>query len=447
MDGGLENQQTDPAELAGQKRIILHLRWVTIIITSLLLIFGRDPTFPETLSSLLVLAYLFSNVVALRFPPSYFVKFSFLCAVLLFDTLMITLGIYFSTRFDTDFYLVYFLIILFASIGKSFKLLMINASVICVIYGWLLWTKGLNLALSQEGTLLRIPFIFVTSLFYGFLVQSSEERSRRMTEELEEQTRMIAGIKDAAEKKQMEERLIHSERLRAVGEMAAGIAHDFNNVLGAILGRAQLIRLELGTGKTAAETVYDEAIKRDLEIIERAAADGAHTVRKLLEFTRSKNDESFFFPLDVNEVIDGAIELARARLKDEAQAKGIQIEVQTIKNQIRPVMGNPSELREVLLNLIFNAIDAMPKGGTILFRTGMEDGSVSIEVKDNGAGMSESDRRRIFDPFFSTKGGQRSGLGLSVSNNIIQRHHGEIQVESREGTGTTFLIKLPVAKT
>ncbi len=446
MDDVLENSQIHPTELVGQKRIILRLRWVTIIITSALLIFGRDPNFPEPLSSLLVLSYLFSNVVALRFPPSYFIKFSFLCAVLLFDTLMITLGLYFSTRFDTDFYLVYFLVILFASIGKSFKLLMINASVICVVYGWFLWTRGLDSTLS-EGTLLRVPFIFVVSLFYGFLVQSFEEKTKRMTEELEERTRMIADIKHAAEKKQMEEKLIHSERLRAVGEMAAGIAHDFNNVLGAILGRAQLIRLGLAAGKTAGETVHDDAMKRDLEIIEQAAEDGAHTVRKLLEFTRSKNHESFFFPLDANEVIHGAIELASARLKDEAQAKGIQIEVQTIKNQIRPVMGNPTELREVLLNLIFNAIDAMPKGGTIVFRTGMENGSVWIEVKDNGIGMSESDRKRIFDPFFSTKGTQRSGLGLSVSHNIIQHHHGEIQVRSQEGAGTTFLIKLPVAKT
>ena len=267
-----------------------------------------------------------------------------------------------------------------------------------------------------------------------------------MKEEMEKQTRTIVHLKDVAEKKQMEERLIRSERLRALGEMAAGIAHDFNNVLGAILGRAQLIRMGLMTRKTATEGVSDEAIKKDLETIERAATDGAHTVRKLLEFTRSKSDESLLFPLDVNEVVDGAIDLARTKIKDEAQAKGIQIEVQTIKDPVRPVMGNPSELREVLLNLIFNAIDAMPEGGTILFKTGMENASVSIEVKDSGVGMSESERSRIFDPFFTTKGVQRSGLGLSVSYAIIQRHHGEIRAESQKGAGTTFLIELPVAK-
>ena len=446
MDDVLEKQKIDHEDSTSQKRIVLRLRWGTIIITSFLLIFARDHTFPEPASSLLVLTYLFSNVIASCLPPYYFVRFSFLCIVLLFDTLMITLGIYLSSRFNTDFYLVYFLIILFASIGRSFRLLMINASVICVIYGWILWTTGWDLASPQEGTLLRIPFIFVTSLFYGFLVQSSEEKTKRMKEEMEEQTRTIVHLKDVAEKKQMEERLIQSERLRALGEMAAGIAHDFNNVLGAILGRAQLIKMEMMTRKTTAASISEEAIKKDLEVIERAATDGAHTVRKILDFTRSKSDESLFFPLDVNEVVDGAIDLARTKIKDEAQATGIQIEVQTIRNQVRPVMGNPSELREVLLNLIFNAIDAMPKGGTILFKTGMENGSVLIEVKDSGIGMSESDRSRIFDPFFTTKGSQRSGLGLCVSYAIIQHHHGEIRAESQQGAGTTFLIRLPVAK-
>jgi PAS domain S-box-containing protein len=532
-----------------QKQIVLRLRWVTIIITSYLVLFGRSHTLPELPSSLLVCFYLASNVALSFFPAPHFSKLTFFSLVLLFDTLMISLGIYITSQFDTDFYLVYFIIILFAAIARSFKLLMINAIVICVLYGWLLWTKGWDMKL-EEGILLRIPFIFIVNLFYGFLIQSYEEKTKRIKMELEEveaselkyrqivegahdavavldesnhikffngrllsltqytpeeltgmawekiMTRWgeeevkdgftagsgstspltreadvlrkdgekrkvevgasqfvlsnggihtILYLKDITDRKQMEERLIQSEKLRAIGEMAAGIAHDFNNVLGAILGRAQLIKLKAVHQKATSKGSLDETALKELEIIEQAALDGAHTVRKIQDFTRSETDESFFLPLDVNEIMEGAIELAKTKIKDEAQAKGIQIDVQVVKNELRPVMGSPTELREVLLNIILNSLDAMPKGGKIVLKTEMEDGFVSIEARDNGKGMSESVRQRVFDPFFTTNGIRRSGLGLSVSYGIIQRHHGEIRVESQEGLGTAFTIKLPVA--
>jgi signal transduction histidine kinase len=174
--------------------------------------------------------------------------------------------------------------------------------------------------------------------------------------------------------------------------------------------------------------------------------DGAHTVKKLQEFTRPKTDASKFVPLDVNEIIDGATELVKTKIKDEAEAKGIQIEVHTLQNRVPPVMGNPVELREVLLNIILNSIDAMPEGGRITFKTEHGDGYVSIEASDEGIGMPEHIRQRVFDPFFTTKGVQRSGLGLSISYGIIHRHRGEIEVRSQEGVGTTFLIRLPTAQ-
>jgi signal transduction histidine kinase len=228
--------------------------------------------------------------------------------------------------------------------------------------------------------------------------------------------------------------------------MAAGVAHDFNNVLGAILGRVQLINLNLMKREGESGAPSDETVQRELGIIEQAALDGAHTVKKIQEFTRGKGDEFLFVPVDMNEMVEGAIELMRTKIKDEADEKGIPIKVQTIHWKISQVMGNPTELREVLVNLILNSIDAMSEGGTITFKTGMENGHVSTEVIDDGTGMPESVRKRIFDPFFTTKGVQRSGLGLSISYGIIHRHHGEIQVESREGVGTTFRIDLPVTR-
>jgi PAS domain S-box-containing protein len=542
LKADLEKERMSLEDFKGYKQMVLRLRWMTIIITSYLILFGRGIAFPQLFPSLLILFYLFSNVVAYFISASYFTKLSFFYIVLLFDTFMVSLGIYITSQFDTDFYLVYFLIILFASIARSFKLLMVNALVICGIYGWFLWTKGWDMNLLDEGILLRIPFIFIMNIFYGFLIQSFEERTKRIKMELREigeseqryrqivesahdavaildgknrikffnkrllyltqyapeeltgmeltklingldmdevnqgfaqgskggsvihetevlqknggkrkaevsaanfflspnRTHTILYLKDITEKKQMEERLIQSEKLRALGEMAAGVAHDFNNILGAILGRVQLIKLGL-------RRMSDEVVQNELGIIEQAAMDGAHTIKKLQEFTRPKTDTSKFVPLDVNEIIDGATELVKTKIKDEAEAKGVQIEVHTIKKEVPSVLGNPVELREVLLNIILNSIDAMPEGGRITFKTGHEDSSVFIEASDEGIGMPEYIRQRIFDPFFTTKGVQRSGLGLSISYGIIHRHHGEIDVKSQEGMGTTFLIKLPIA--
>lgn len=535
----------------GYKEIVLRLRWVTIIITSYLILFGRGISSPQVLPSLLIFFYLSSNLIAYLIPSSYFLKISFFYIIFLFDTLMVSLGIYITSQFDTDFYLVYFLIILFASIARSFKLLMVNALVVCGIYGWFLWTKGWNMKSLDEGILLRIPFIFIMNVFYGFLIQSFEKRTRRIKMELKEveeseqryrqivesahdavaildennrlkffnrqlvqltqyapeeltgmeltkmgdelgrdeilegsgqssgpkgepairevnvlrkdggkrrvevsaaqfflptgKAHTIIYLKDITDKKQMEERLTQSEKLRALGEMAAGVAHDFNNVLAAILGRVQLIQLGLKK-RSEPEGMSDEIIQKELGVIEQAAMDGAHTIRKIQEFTRSKTDESLFAPLNVNEITEGAVELVKTKVKDEAEAKGIQIGVREIKNEVPLVMGNPTELREVLFNILLNSIDAMPQGGTITLKTAVWDGHVLIEVNDNGMGMPESVRQRIFDPFFTTKGVQRSGLGLSISYGIVHRHHGEIQVESQEGVGTTFMIKLPIAK-
>jgi len=168
------------------KRLVLRLRWVTIIITSYLILFDRGITLPQFLPSLLILFYLCSNFIAYFLPASYFLKLPFFYIILLFDTLMVSLGIYLTSQFNTDFYLVYFLIIIFASTARSFKLLMINAVVICGIYSWLLWTRGLSLENLERGILLRIPFFFIMNLFYGFLIQTFEERTSQIKIELKE---------------------------------------------------------------------------------------------------------------------------------------------------------------------------------------------------------------------------------------------------------------------
>jgi PAS domain S-box-containing protein len=245
----------------------------------------------------------------------------------------------------------------------------------------------------------------------------------------------VSYLKDITEKRRMEEQLLQSEKLRALGEMASGVAHDFNNALTAILGNAQLLLY----------TAADEDSKETLRTIEKVAKDSAQTVRRLQDFTR-KGAHKEFFRLDVNSIIQDAMEITKPKWKDDAQGRGFQIEMVSTFGEIPPVAGNASELREVITNLIFNAIEAMPEGGKIEIRTYWRKEKVCIQIADTGVGMTEEVRQKAFEPFFTTKPFANTGLGLSMSYGIIKRFGGEIEAESKVGQGTTFTIMLPIGE-
>ncbi len=238
------------------------------------------------------------------------------------------------------------------------------------------------------------------------------------------------------ELRQAQDQIIQTEKLKALGEMASGVAHDFNNVLAVILGNIQLLIHQL-------DHLKPEDIKEQLKIIEKSAKDGAETIRRIQEFTGKRRDKEFM-TLSLNEIIKEVVIITQPRWKDQAQKRGIQIQLSTELNDIPLIMGNPSELREVLTNIIFNAVDAMPQGGTITISSYPQtEDWVEIRISDTGIGMTEEVKRRVFDPFFTTKGVSNSGLGMSVSYGIIKRHGGDILIESEPGKGTTFIIHLP----
>lgn len=228
------------------------------------------------------------------------------------------------------------------------------------------------------------------------------------------------------------EQLVQSEKARALGEMSAGIAHEFNNILAIIVGKTQLIR----------ERTEDASLRNDLGIIEEAAWRAADIVRRLQAFALRRMDEKPT-PVDLDRLIEDAVSLTRARWKDEAEARGIRVEVVTDLEAATPVLGNLADLREMVTNLILNALDAMPNGGRLLLTTRAEPHAVELVVTDTGAGMPEEVRRRAFDPFFTTRAPQRAGLGLSVVQGIVARHNGRAAIESQEGRGTTVRIWLP----
>ncbi len=239
---------------------------------------------------------------------------------------------------------------------------------------------------------------------------------------------------DMTETKRLREQLSETEKLRSLGELAGGVAHDFNNLLGAILGRVQLLR----------RRQWESEVDRSLAVIEKAAQDGRETVRRIQEFSRVRRDRQLT-PVDLCEIVQDAVEITRVRWKTDAEARNVTIKLEMEMTPVSPVLGTPSELREVFTNLILNAVDAMPGGGRLAVRCMQDGDDVVAEVADSGVGMTSEIRRHLFDPFFSTKGHSGTGLGLSVVYGIVTRHGGTIDVDTAPGRGTTFRLVFPSA--
>jgi len=279
-------------------------------------------------------------------------------------------------------------------------------------------------------TLPIIAIIFLTYRTYLKNVETSAAQAAQAENHVKELSHYIA------EQERIREQFSQMEKLSALGELASGVAHDFNNTLAGILGRAQLLQ----------RTNDPEKIKRGLDIIIKTAEDGAKTVKRIQDFARQRRDHNFEL-VSIDQILLDASEITRPRWKNCAEASNIHITLDLLIGSNALVMGDDSELREVLVNMVFNAIDAMPEGGKLSLKTETVGESVVVKVIDTGVGMYPEVRSRIFDPFFTTKGKAGLGLGLAVSFGIIRRHGGTIDVESQYGKGTEFRITLPFAKT
>src|SRR5712691_4153307 len=186
----------------------------------------------------------------------------------------------------------------------------------------------------------------------------------------------------------------------------------------------------------------DQEARRYLEIVQRAAQDGAEVVRRVQRFGRVQ-PVSRTVPVDLNQLAQEVLELTRPRWHNEALLRQIRVDTALDLGAIRPVAGELAPLREVLMSLLLNGIDAMPDGGRPILKTWMRGPDVHCSVSDTGAGMSEEVRHRVLDPFFTTKGPKSTGLGLSVTYGIVQRHNGKLEIDSTPGRGTTVHITLP----
>jgi signal transduction histidine kinase/CheY-like chemotaxis protein len=295
----------------------------------------------------------------------------------------------------------------------------------------------INLAKKEDaGTTLPTPrpfsptdqqFLTALLTYIGYAVDNA-----RLLQEAQESARQLQSVVDDLRATQAQ--LVRGETLSAIGKLASGMAHHLNNLFAVILGRLETLLPKLP----------DPEARRYIEIIQRAAQDGAEVVRRVQRFSRVQ-PVSRATPVDLNQLAQEVLELTRPRWHNEALLRQIRIDTALDLGAIKPVAGELAPLREVLMNLVFNAIDAMPDGGRLTLRTWAVGQEVHCVVSDTGAGMTEEVRRRAFEPFFTTKGPKSTGLGLSVTYGIVQRHNGKIEIDTTPGRGTIVHITLPAA--
>lgn len=256
------------------------------------------------------------------------------------------------------------------------------------------------------------------------------------------QSRLYGALQQAYDDLRLSQHTVmQQERLRALGQMASGIAHDINNAISPVsLYTESLLEREPNLSERA---------RGYLTTIQRAIEDVARTVARMREFYREREAQLTLERVDLNRAVRQVVELTRPRWSDLPQQRGVMVELRTeLADSLPDVMGAEHEIRDALTNLIFNAVDAMPTGGTLTVRTrklagGDEGDRVLIDVSDSGIGMDEDTRRRCLEPFFTTKGERGTGLGLAMVYGMIQRHSAELEIESTAGRGTTVSLNFP----
>ena len=244
--------------------------------------------------------------------------------------------------------------------------------------------------------------------------ESLEESNNRLEETL-------------VELRNTQEQVVRQERLHALGTMASGIAHDFNNALSPILGYSGFLLEDADQ--------FDETTVKYLQHISTSAEDAAAVGGRLKDFYRQREGSELLMPVDINDVVARVISLTQPKCRDMAQAKGIDIQLSTqLTADLPEVSGDEAELRTALGNVIFNAVDAMPDGGTITLRTYQDGEEIILEATDTGTGMSDDVLRRAMEPFFSTKEEHGIGMGLAMVYGTLQRHNGKLVREPPLGS-------------
>jgi signal transduction histidine kinase len=278
---------------------------------------------------------------------------------------------------------------------------------------------------------MRIRTLLLTRFQHIEIQTYNRELEQKVADRTTELEHALSELKDS------QRQVVQQERFRAFGEMAGGVVHDFNNALMSIIGYSELLLQDA--------TLADDRdlLRQYLKTMNTAGRDASQVVSRLRDFYRPREESDVFTSVAVNRLIEEVVPLTKPKWHDHALETGRAIRIELELQKVPPVLGNGTELREIFTNLIFNAVDAMPDGGTITLRTESLADTVKIEVADTGTGMTEEVRHRCLEPFFSTKAEKGTGLGLSMAFGIIRRHSGTLDIETAPGRGSTFRVTLP----
>jgi signal transduction histidine kinase/ActR/RegA family two-component response regulator/HAMP domain-containing protein len=306
-------------------------------------------------------------------------------------------------------------------------------------------------AAAGLSALVAAPLLVESRVFGVLLAARSETESfssgdceflRQLSEHVAlaaHQAQLYSRLQQAYQDlRESQDTILQQERLRALGQMASGIAHDINNAISPVTLYTDAL-LET-------ETQMSAPGREQLRIIRRAVDDVGQTVARMREFYRQRERANDLVPLELNPLITQVLALTSARWRDLPQERGVVIDVRTeLANGLPRILGTESDIRDALTNLVFNAVDAMPDGGTLTLRTRQVAPLVELSLCDTGAGMDEETRRRCIEPFFTTKGERGTGMGLAMVYGMAQRHDAQIEIESAPGAGTTVRLQFKTA--
>lgn len=248
---------------------------------------------------------------------------------------------------------------------------------------------------------------------------------------------LLLNVIGIEKRKRREKELTQSKKMEAFTTLASGLNGELSHALEDISKSIEYI-------KNIADS-ENKNLMESLSNIESATSHIIHTTRRLGSLSETEKDPSHVIPFDLKKIVKDAVSLINPKLKDFGETRKSKINLRTYLRSVSPVEGDPNEIRDVIVNLILNAVEAMPQGGDLYLTTEENAGEAHIYIQDSGVGIPDHLKDRVLDPFYTTKGKDRAGLGLSLSHAIVKRHKGEIEVTSQKDQGTIFDIRLPLA--
>ncbi len=395
-----------------KRQTIIILQWLVTIVSSYLMLFSKGEVVGHPWSYSLVLLFLISALVLYRLPAALFQHRHFDSILLVADTVLISAAIYQNRGGPWDLFLLYFFVLFLAAVGESQLRLVLGFVVISLVYLGFLLHEGKGLAEIGTDFLVRIAFLFGVSVLYGYLSENARKEKIRA------------------------ETAVQHERLKM--DLVAALAHDIKNPLGIIMSYAELIMDQI-TGRSEE--------KSKLDILGRIQENAQRIVNLVTGFLEASKAEAGKLeiahrPVLVNNLLK---EVARQQQSDLAK-KGLMLEF-NLDEKLPELLGDETQLERVFWNLIGNAIKFTPAGGKILVSSRRVDGHVCVSIRDTGIGIPRDEVSLLFSQFRRLKGSagiEGTGLGLFIVKTIVEAHKGTVQVESVDGQGSTFTVRVPI---